>query len=551
MNLIAMPSDLTDLQRRLGDRYRIERQLGQGGMGAVYLARDTSLDRPVALKVLPAEFAAQPDLRDRFLRETRMTAGFSHPNIVPVFSIEDRDGVLAYAMGFIEGESLGDRVRRLGPLGAREVVRLLQDVGYALSYAHGRGVVHRDLKPENIMLERATGRALLMDFGIARTVKAAPATTSPSLTRVGEIVGTPEFMSPEQASGDVVDGRSDLYSLGLVAFFAVTGHLAITGGTTQQVLARQLTQPVPPIASLRPDLPGPLAEAIDHLVRKEPSERYQTAEALETALDAAQLAAPEVPLPVRLLAQDVGQLGLVAIFVAIVVVLLEQSAMSRGHAGVDIAGGGVFLLAVLWGRLATSVGAARRVIEAGFAPAEVLAGFGRVLDEREAERNRLRLLASVRRRRRRTVRVYLVTIAAAAILLWVGWSRRIAVGPTPYRIPRPMIIVMISAVVMLGLAFIGLLRNPFRPGLGERLFRVVWLGWPGRAFLRIAARGVDPAGPSGAAAGRPAATPEAASAARAAAHTEQVAGAEAAHLARLEARIEALERWREADNESG
>jgi eukaryotic-like serine/threonine-protein kinase len=547
-----MTSDLTDLQRRLGDRYRIERQLGQGGMGAVYLARDTSLDRPVALKVLPAEFAAQPDLRDRFLRETRMTAGFSHPNIVPVFSIEDREGVLAYAMGFVEGESLGDRVRRLGPLGAREVVRLLQDVGYALSYAHGRGVVHRDLKPENIMLERATGRALLMDFGIARTVKAVPAATSPSLTRVGEIVGTPEFMSPEQASSDVVDGRSDLYSLGLVAFFAVTGHLAITGDTTQQVLARQLTQPVPPIASLRPDLPGPLAEAIDRLVRKEPSERYQTAEALETALDAAQLAAPEVPLPVRLLAQDVGQLGLVAVFVAVVVVLLEQSTMSRGHAGLDIAGGGLFLLAVLWGRLATSVGAARGVIEAGFAPAEVLAGFGRVLDEHEAERNRLRLLASVRRRRRRSVRVYLVTIATAALLLWVGWSRRVAVGPTQYRVPRPMIIVMISAVVMLGLAFIGLLRNPFRPGIGERLFRLVWLGWPGRAFLRIAARGVEPPRASSAAASVPAAGPETRSVARPApAHTGQVATAEAAHLARLEARIEALEQWREGDNGSG
>ena len=541
-----MTLDLTDLQRRLGDRYRLERQLGQGGMGAVYLARDASLDRPVALKVLPAEFAAQPDLRDRFLRETRMTAGFSHPNIVPVFSIEDREGILAYAMGFVEGESLGERVRRLGPLGPREMVRLLQDVGYALSYAHGRGVVHRDLKPDNIMLERATGRALLMDFGIARTVTAVPAATSPSLTRVGEVVGTPEFMSPEQASGDVVDGRSDLYSLGLVAFFAVTGHLAITGDSTQQVLARQLTQPVPPIASLRPDLPGPLAEVIDHLVRKEPSERYPTAEALETALDAAQLAAPEVPLPVRLLAQDVGQLSLVAIFVAIVVVLLEQSAMSRGRAGIDIAGGAVFLLAVLWGRLATSVAGARRVIEAGFEPAEVLAGFGRVLDEHEAERSRLRLLAAVRRRRRRSVRAYLVAIAIAGILLWFGWSRRVAVGPTQYRVPRPMVIVMISAVVMLGLAFIGLLRNPFHPGVGERLFRVVWLGWPGRAFLRIAARGVEPARGSSAAGSGPAPGRSAPVVARpAAAHTGQIASSEAARLARLEARVEALERRRE------
>ncbi|MCU0622025.1 MAG: serine/threonine protein kinase, partial [Gemmatimonadales bacterium] len=223
---MSTPFPLEELRSRLGDRYHFERELGRGGMGAVYLARDRSLDRPVALKVLPPEYAAQPDLRERFLRETRTAAGFSHPNIVPVFAVEERDGLLAYAMGFVEGESLADRVARTGPLGVRDAVRLLQDVGYALSYAHGRGVVHRDIKPDNIMLERATGRALLMDFGIARTVQAAPAAL-PGLTRVGEVVGTPEYMSPEQASGDAVDGRSDLYSLGLVAYFGLTGAPAI------------------------------------------------------------------------------------------------------------------------------------------------------------------------------------------------------------------------------------------------------------------------------------------------------------------------------------
>src|SRR5512141_993797 len=132
-------------------------------------------------------------------------------------------------MGFVEGESLAERVKRAGPLHARDAVRLLQDVGYALSYAHGRGVVHRDIKPDNVMIERATGRALLMDFGIARNVDAVPLPgTGARLTRVGEVVGTPEFMSPEQAAGDVLDGRSDLYSLGLVAFYAVTGRLAVT-----------------------------------------------------------------------------------------------------------------------------------------------------------------------------------------------------------------------------------------------------------------------------------------------------------------------------------
>ena len=141
-------------------------------MGAVYLARDLRLDRPVALKVLPAEFAGDSSLRERFLRETRTAASFSHPNIVPVHAVEERDGLLAFAMGFVEGESVAERVRRAGPLDVRSIVRLLQDIGYALAYAHGRGVVHRDIKPDNIMLERATGRALLMDFGISRSIVA-------------------------------------------------------------------------------------------------------------------------------------------------------------------------------------------------------------------------------------------------------------------------------------------------------------------------------------------------------------------------------------------
>src|SRR5687768_10505315 len=208
---------LDEIRARLGERYHIERELGRGGMGAVYLARDLRLDRPVALKVLPAEYAALPALRERFLRETKMAAGFSHPNIVPVYAIEDHQDLLAYAMGFVEGETLAERVRRAGTLSVRETVKLLQDVGYALAYAHGRGVVHRDVKPDNIMLERATGRALVMDFGIARAITAAA--PAAGLTRVGEVVGTPEYMSPEQATGESVDGRSDLYSLGLTAYF--------------------------------------------------------------------------------------------------------------------------------------------------------------------------------------------------------------------------------------------------------------------------------------------------------------------------------------------
>jgi serine/threonine-protein kinase len=531
-----MSNDLPDLQARLGDRYLLERQLGRGGMGAVYLARDRTLDRPVALKVLPAEFASQPDLRDRFLRETRVTAGFSHPNIVPVFSIEDRAGLMAYTMGFVEGESLAERVKRTGPLGARDTVKLLQDVGYALSYAHGRGVVHRDIKPDNIMLERATGRALLMDFGIARSVGAAPAAAGQGITRVGEVVGTPEFMSPEQAAGDVVDGRSDLYSLGLVAFFAVTGRLAITGDNTAQVLARQLTQEVPDVGALRPDLPPALADAIERLVRKGPAARFASAEELEAALDAAQLAAPEVPLPVRLLAQDLAQLGLVAAFFAIIAFLLQRAVL-KGGGNIDIALPGIFLFAVLWGRVASALARARRTVEAGYAPVEILAGFGRVLDEQEAERARLRAQPVLVARRRRMVGVFLGTAALAVLLAALVLQSRVQVAPGRFRVSLPGVITIFGATVMLGIAFIGLARSPFRPTPGEKLFGAVWLGPFGRLFLRLAARGVTPAG-------APATIASSAVAPAGVAPGPVPASADPSVLVRLESRVAELERWR-------
>jgi serine/threonine-protein kinase len=534
---------IDDLRRRLGDRYEIVRELGRGGMGAVLLARDRSLDRPVALKVLPPEFAAQVELRERFLRETRLAAGFSHPNIVPVFAVEDRDGLLAFAMGYVEGESLAERVRRSGPLTARETVRLLQDVGYALSYAHGRGVVHRDIKPDNVMLERATGRAMVMDFGIARTVGGAAA-PGHGRTPVGAGGGPPECMRPEQAAGDVVDGRSDLYSLGLVAFFAVTGRLAITGETAQVILTRQFTQESPPVATLRPDLPGALADAIDRLQLKDPARRFASAEALVEAIESAQLAGRDVPLPVRLLAQDLAQFGLVALFLGIIGLLMQGRTTGR-RADLDIALPAVFLAAVLWGRLATTISAARRVTEAGYAPEEIIAGFGRLLEEREGERARLRTLPAVRARRRFSVRMFSAMIGTALVMIWFALRNRVLVEPGWYVVPRPMVVMLTSAVIMLGLAFIGLLRNPFRATVGERMFRVVWMGWPGRAFLRLAARGVKQSSGTSAATAPPNPAASGEGARDGVARTGQVASEEAVRLARLEARVDALERSRE------
>ena len=358
---------IADLRAALGDRFAIERLLGQGGMGAVYLARDRQLDRPVALKVLPAEFSSQHDLRERFLRETRTTAGFSHPNIVPVFSIEEHDSLLAYAMGYVEGESLAELVGRNGPLPVRDVVRVLQDIGYALAYAHGRGVVHRDIKPDNIMIERATGRAMLMDFGISRSVNPVPVpATRTNLTRVGEVVGTPEYMSPEQASGDHLDGRSDLYSLGLVAWFALTGRPAVAGASTQKVLVKQLTEAIPPIATMRADTPPQLAEVVDRCVRKAPEERFANAESLVEALDVTSLRGVEIPLPVRLLAQGLHQVSIVVLFELLLLPLMYYFLSKQGMGDLDAILPIVLLVAIIWGRLAQVVQQLRGVVLRGF-----------------------------------------------------------------------------------------------------------------------------------------------------------------------------------------
>ncbi len=351
------------LQRELGDRYTIERELGRGGMGVVYLARDLKLDRPVALKVLPGEFSADPALKERFLRETRTAASFSHPNIVPVYAVEEREHLIAYAMGFVEGESLTQKVQRSGPLTVREIVRLLQDIGYALAYAHGRGVVHRDIKPDNIMIERATGRALLMDFGISRVMEGRSAARG--LTRVGEVVGTPEYMSPEQAAGDVVDGRSDIYSLGLVAWFAVTGRTAMTGESTQKILVKQLTEPVMPVESVRPELPDLLSAAIDACVAKAPEDRFATAEALVEAVDHSQLAGPEIPLPVRIFTQELGTMSLIVLFVALFSWYVGRALLARMSA-LDAFLPVVILFSVALTRVLQTLNEGRRLFEAGY-----------------------------------------------------------------------------------------------------------------------------------------------------------------------------------------
>jgi serine/threonine-protein kinase len=479
---------LEDIRAQLGERYSIEKELGRGGMGAVYLARDRRLDRPVAIKILPPEFASQAGLRDRFLRETRTAASFSHPNIVPVYSIEEAPDFLGYAMAYVEGESLADRVKRNGPLSVRETVKLLQDTGYALAYAHGRGVVHRDIKPDNIMIERGTGRSLVMDFGISRSIAAPAPGTTQGLTRVGEVIGTPEYMSPEQATGDNVDGRSDLYSLGLTAHFALTGRPAITGDTTGRILARQITEPIPPMASVRDDVPAELAAAIDRCVEKDPANRFRTAEELVETLDVAKLSGPEIPLALRMLQQEQATLSMVIVFALFIAFLFYRLSRAADTSNGDIMLPIVILVAVLLTRVSQTARDILRLARSGYTRSDVLNGLAAILAERDQRRTELRADAGAQAARKAAFRQGVILLGVGVVMIWGALQFR---HPRPgggYNVDLPGTLLILGAMTSLGVSIPLMVRSPFKRTIGERLYRMVWLGPLGRGFIYLAGR---------------------------------------------------------------
>ena len=279
-----------EVRRRLGAWFAVERELGRGGMGVVYLARDLVLDRLVALKVLPPDAAGDAAARARFLREARTAGSLAHPHIVPVHRADEVEGLAYFVMGFVDGESLADRLRERGPLPPADAVRVLREVAWALAYAHARGVVHRDVKPENILLERGTGRALVTDFGIAR--RADLTGDADGLTRAGVVLGTLHYMSPEQVAGGALDGRSDVYALGVVAYQALAGRLPFAELSGAAVLVAHATRPAPPLASVAPAVPAALAAVVDRCLAKDPVDRWATGEALAEALETALAAAP-------------------------------------------------------------------------------------------------------------------------------------------------------------------------------------------------------------------------------------------------------------------
>jgi len=273
-------SDAPDrLAAALADRYRIERELGQGGMATVYLAEDLKHDRKVAIKVLKPELAAVLGA-DRFLAEIKTTASLQHPNILPLFDSGTADGFLYYVMPYVEGESLRDKLDRETQLGVDEAVRITREVADALDYAHRQGVVHRDVKPENILLH--DGRPMVADFGIALAVSAA---AGGRMTETGLSLGTPHYMSPEQATAEKdITGRSDVYSLASVLYEMLTGDPPHVGSSAQQIIMKIVTEEAAPVTKLRRSVPPNVAAAVGKGLEKLPADRFESAKAFADAL---------------------------------------------------------------------------------------------------------------------------------------------------------------------------------------------------------------------------------------------------------------------------
>ncbi|HKU61015.1 MAG TPA: protein kinase [Gemmatimonadales bacterium] len=295
-----------ELDALAGERYLIERELGRGGMATVYLAHDRKHGRRVALKVLRPELSASLGT-ERFLREIRLAAGLQHPHILPIFDSGEASGreagpvSLWYTMPYVEGPTLRDRIREQGRLPIDEAVRLVREVALALDHAHRRGVVHRDIKPENILLSE--GQALVADFGIARPVETAHGDT---LTQAGFVLGTPAYMSPEQAAGDTADARSDLYSLACVLYELLVGAQPFTGSSAHAVTLKRFTEAAPAVSAGRPDVPADLDGIVARALEREPDARYPTMAAFASTLaelgSARTTPSPAPPLPARSIA---------------------------------------------------------------------------------------------------------------------------------------------------------------------------------------------------------------------------------------------------------
>jgi len=362
-------------QSAVAGRYSIDRELGRGGMGVVYLAKEVDLDRPVAIKLLPPDMAASPGLRARFLQEARTAAKLSHPNIIPIHVVDEVQDFVFFAMAYVDGETLAERVRRRGPLPPSEAARLLREVAWALAHAHAHGVVHRDVKPDNILLEAGTGRALVADFGIAAAGGA----------RQAEVTGTPEFMSPEQALGTAVDARSDIYAFGAMAYFTLSGALPFQGRSPTEVLAKQVSEAPRPLTTVAGALPRKLVQIVERCLAKDPAERPQSAEIVGEQLGLALEQRRELPVALRAFVKHSSRLdGGVALIYPFALLIGAGVVASWAQSGTAFLGtliGGMTLVPL--GVLANR---ARRLLKQGFGHADLAPAFKAEIEQGREER---------------------------------------------------------------------------------------------------------------------------------------------------------------------
>ncbi|HXE83694.1 MAG TPA: serine/threonine-protein kinase [Gemmatimonadales bacterium] len=271
----------------IGQQYEVEQEIGRGGMSVVFRARDRRLNRLVAIKVLPPELAYDPAIRARFTREAQTAAQLAHAHIVPIYDVGEKDGLAHFVMALVTGGNLAELLAREPRQPIEEARRILREIADALAYAHTRGVIHRDIKPDNILLDAASGRVMVTDFGIARAIEAGS-----RLTVTGAAVGTPTYMSPEQAVGERdIDGRTDIYSLGVIGYQMLTGRVPFTAANPMALLLKHVGERPRPIADLRSDAPKPFRDVIERALLKEPEERWPTAASLRDALVGGEAAA--------------------------------------------------------------------------------------------------------------------------------------------------------------------------------------------------------------------------------------------------------------------
>jgi serine/threonine-protein kinase len=472
-----MPDQFDDqfvaFQSAVAGRYSLERELGRGGMGIVYLAREVRLDRLVAIKLLPHHAAG---MRDRFLREARTAAKLSHPHVISIYAVEELDPFVFFAMAYVEGKTLTARVRERGPMTPSEAAKMLREVAWALAYAHEQGVIHRDVKPDNILLEEATGRALVADFGIAGLVKDA------STWEGNSIAGTPEFMSPEAALGETIDHRSDLYSLGAVAFFALTGRLPFEARTISEVLAKQVSEPAPQVTSVAPGVPRRLGHIVDQCLAKDRQQRPQSAGQLGEQLSRNIEHRKDLPVALRAFVKHDGRIdgpGVLLYPFALQPITIGAAALFGMTAGFL-----TLATAMTAVPAAVLIARARRLLAAGFEHADLDVAFKTEIERGREERAFGAGHAPTRLEKLLGVGVVASAVATAGGLTGFLVLRTVVDTWSGASVFGTVTLVSWGGLLATGIAKLIMLQR--RRDVDTEFWKKVWTGRLGRWMFRIA-----------------------------------------------------------------